>query len=95
MEMEPVATAYPWRVALIALLTGILLIAFARGLVSLWRYVDRKVSRVVPRRVSYVVSALIVVVGLFLIANDVIARLALNAADAIFLQMDKIVDDGR
>ena len=94
MEMEPVVTAYPWRLALIALLTGILLIAFARGLLTLWRYVDQKISRVVPRRVSYVASALIVVVGLFLIANNVIARLALNAADAIFVKMDRIVDDG-
>ncbi len=94
MEMQPVMTAYPWRVAGIALLTGILLIAFARGLRNLWTYVDQNVRRVVPRRVSYVASALIVVVGLFLIANNVIARLALNAADAIFVKMDKIVDDG-
>jgi uncharacterized membrane protein len=94
MEMEPVEAAYPWRVALIALLTSVLLIAVARGLRSLWRYVDRKISPYVPRRVSYVVSALLVIVGLTLMVNDVIARLALNAADAFFLRLDKIVDEG-
>ncbi len=94
MEMEPVATAYPWRVALIALLTGVLLIAMARGLAKLWRYMHRKINLVVPRRVSYVVTTLVVIVGLFLIANNVVARLALNAADAFFMRLDQVVDDG-
>jgi len=37
---------------------------------------------------------LVVVMGLILIANDVVARLALNAADAAFLELDQLVDDG-
>ncbi len=94
MEMEPVATAYPWRVALLAVLTGALLITMARGLGMLWGYVHRKINLVVPRRVSQVVSTIVVVIGLILIANDVIARFALNAADAVFLRLDQIVDDG-
>jgi uncharacterized membrane protein len=94
MEMEPVATAYPWRVALIAMVTGILLIATARGLGILWRFVHRRIRQVVPRRVSYVVSTVLVVVVLILLANNVIARLALDAADRVFLQLDQIVDDG-
>jgi uncharacterized membrane protein len=94
MEMEPVKSAYPWWVALIALGTGIVLVGLARGVRGLWRYVDRKVSLVVPPRVSRIVSALVVIVGLFLVANNVFARLALNAADDIFLKLDKIVDDG-
>src|SRR5262249_5652001 len=83
MDMEPDATAYPWRVALIAILTGVALIAAARGLRNLWKYVDRQISRVVPPRVSRVMSAF-VVVGLLLIGNHVIAWLALNAAGAMF-----------
>ena len=93
MEMEPVATAYPWRLAAIALLTGVLLVGLARGVGMLWRFVDRKINLVVPRRVSYVVSTIIVIVGLILIANDVIARLALNIADEMFLKLDEAVDD--
>jgi uncharacterized membrane protein len=94
MEMHPVESIYPWWVALIALAAGIVLVATARGLRNLWCFVDRKISRVVPPRVSHVVSTVVVVIGLVLIANDVVARLALNAADEMFLQLDKIVDDG-
>lgn len=94
MEMEPVTTGYPWRVALIAVFTSIVLVAIARAIGALWRFVDRKVQKVVPRRVAHFLSAVIVVIGLFLIANDVIGRLALNAADATFVRLDQIVDDG-
>jgi uncharacterized membrane protein len=94
MAMGPVATAYPWRVALIALVTGTLLVAAARGLGILWRYVNHQINRVVPRRVSFVATTLVVVVGLFLLANNVVARLALDAADAVFLELDEVVDDG-
>jgi uncharacterized membrane protein len=93
MTMEPVATAYPWRVALIALVTGVLLVALVRGLRIFWRYLDRKINLVVPRRVSQVVSAVLVVVVVIMVANDVIARLLLNASDAMFLQLDMAVDE--
>ena len=93
MNMEPVVTAYPWRVALIALLTGICLIAGTRLLIDGWLYVHRQVNRVVPRRVSYVLSTTIVAVGLLLIINNVFARLALDAADAMFLQLDALVEE--
>jgi uncharacterized membrane protein len=59
----------------------------------LWLYIDRQINRVVPRRISYVATTLVVLVGLFLIVNDVIVRLALNAADAAFLQLDEAVDE--
>lgn len=94
MEMKPVETAYPWRVALIALVTGAVLVAAARLVGRLWSYVDRQVGRVVPPRLARVVSAVIVVFALILIANDVVARLAITAADAIFVELDQIVDDG-
>ena len=93
MQMEPVATAYPTRVALIALPTGALLVAACRTVYRFWRFVDRRIRQVVPRRVSSVVSVVLVVALLFLIANNVLARLALDAADAAFLQLDGIVDD--
>lgn len=93
MEMEPVETAYPWRVAAIAFFAGAMLIAVGRIVGSLWRFVHRKVNAVVPRRVSYVVSTILVVIAIYLLANDVIARVALNAADSIFLAIDTSVDD--
>lgn len=94
MEMEPVSTAYPWRIALIAVVTGTLLLVVGRAFRFCWHWVHDKISSVVPRRVSYVLSTLVVLVGLILIANNVIARLALNVADAIFVRLDQVIDDG-
>jgi uncharacterized membrane protein len=94
MEMEPVATGYPTRIALIAFGISLLLLAIVRGLLGVWRYIDRKVNRVVPWRVSLVLTTLIVGAGLLLMVNEVFARLALNAADAIFVRLDRVVDDG-
>jgi uncharacterized membrane protein len=93
MELEPVASAYPWRVGSIALVFAVLLVAAVRGVAACWRYVHDRVSAHIPRRVSYVLSTLFVVVMLVMIANQLIARMALNAADAIFLQLDEMVDE--
>jgi uncharacterized membrane protein len=81
-------------VAVIAALTGALLIVSARGLGYLWLYVHRKVELVVPRRVSFVLSTLGVALLIFVLVNDVFARLALTVADAMFLQLDNAVEDG-
>lgn len=93
MGMEPVASAYPWRVAAIAFVAGALLIAAARLLGAGWRLLHRQIVRVVPRRVSYVVSTLLVAIGLLMVANKVLATFALNAADAMFLRIDTVVDE--
>jgi len=92
MRMDPVASAYPWRVALIAALTAIVLLAVARGLRWCWLLIHGYVHRVVPRRVSYVVSTILVVVLVLLLVNQVIARIALDIADGIYKQIDKVVD---
>jgi uncharacterized membrane protein len=93
MEMAPVETAYPWRVGLIAILIGVAIIVAARGIRICWRYVNRKLSVIIPRRIAYVLSTLLIGLALLVIANDVVARFALNAADSIFLEIDKMVDD--
>ena len=94
MEMEPIASAYTTRVALIAIATGVALVCAGRLLCLCWGFVHRKVNRVVPRRVSYVVSTLLVAAAIVLVTNHVVARLALNAADRVFLQLDQIIDEG-
>lgn len=93
MEMGPVESAYPWRVAAIASLTAVILILAARGLRKCWLIVNRQVNRVVPRRVSYVLSTLIIGVILLLMVNHVFARIALNIADNVFSKIDAIVDE--
>ena len=92
MAMEPVASTHPVRVGLIALLTAVALVTTARGLRYCWQHVHRQVSRLVPRRVSYVLSTVVVVILVLLVANHIIARQALNLADAIFREIDERSD---
>lgn len=93
MEMETLETAYPLRVMLIAIVFGAVLITTARILWWICRAIDRRVSRVVPQRVSYVLTTLIVGYLLIVIVNGVLARFALNLADSVFARIDHVVDE--
>jgi uncharacterized membrane protein len=94
MEMEVVETAYPWRVGVIAVLIGVLIVIAARLTRLCWRLINGKLSAVIPRRVAYVLSTLLVGFVLLVIANKLVARSALHTADSIFLEIDKMVDPG-
>lgn len=93
MEMEPVQTGYPLRVGAIALVTAVVLVGLGRAVGHAFSFVHRQVNRFVPRRVANVVSAVIVATLVILIANDVIARALLTAADRVFLRLDQATDD--
>ena len=94
MEMEPLATAYPWRVALLAILFGALLIAGARVLGKSRSFVSQKLNRVLPRRVSYLTGTIVIGSIVMFGANGIVARQALNTADEVFLRMDRLIDEG-
>lgn len=94
MEMPPVATAYPFRVAAITLCSGLLLIAGGRLLGRCWSYFANKFRRLLPRRVANVLSVIVVGSLLVFIANGVFAKAALRAADAAFLRLDGLIDEG-
>lgn len=94
MEMPPLESAYPTRVVFIACAVAIVLLIVARGLGKCWLYVHSWVTRVVPRRVSYVLSTLAIILLFVAIANELFARVALELADEAFLQIDKLVDEG-
>lgn len=94
MAMPPSEATYPWRVAVIAIFTAVILISVARGLRWLWHQVDRQIKRVVPPRVSYVLSLTVVTMLVALLVNNVLGKLLLDAADATFLQLDRMVEDG-
>src|SRR5690606_19813418 len=93
MEMDPVAYAYPCRISAIALGVAVLLISLARGLRLVWQAIHRRINRVVPRRVSYVVSTIFVMLALVLLTHKLVFRLALNMADAAFLELDQLIED--
>lgn len=93
MAMEPEATAYPFRVALIAAGAATLFIGAAMCVQGFWRIVDRRLERVLPPRISFVASTVLVATLLVLILNNVFARYMLRAADQVFLRMDSVLSD--
>lgn len=93
MEMEPLEGTYRPKVIALALVIGAGLVAAGRLLLRLFGMVDRRLRRIVPRRVSNVLSVLIVGTVLILIVNGVIARFGLRVADAAFLQIDELDDE--
>lgn len=88
----PSVSAYRLRVVLIAFVAAALFITFARILRVCFNAANRVVNRVAPRRVSSVLSVLIVGTLLVLVARGVLFRSALRAADEAFLRVDKYDD---
>lgn len=93
MEMPPLETAYPYRVAIIALVFGAILVAMGRSFLWSGHYVSRKLQRFVPERIASAIGFTLVVFLLLFLSNDVIASRLLHAADSFFLKMDQVVDD--
>ena len=91
MKLDPVDTAHPLEVGAIALLTFIVLIAFARLFNVTLHFVSGKLRRFAPTRVSYVVGATIVVLLFWSIGNGVIFRYALRVADSSFERLDALM----
>lgn len=93
MEMPPIETAYPFRVSLIAIAFGMLLIATMRMIRRGNAYLYHRLTRILPRRIAFGVSMLLVAIALSLVANDVFVKSLLTAADRVFLRLDLLVDD--
>jgi uncharacterized membrane protein len=94
MELEPVESAYPLSVAAIAVFFAILLVAAGRFVASCWHYFAVKFRHKLPRRVANVLSVVLVATLIFFFTNRILARLCLTAADAVFLKVDTLIDDG-
>ena len=94
MHLEPVDTAHPLRVGLIALVVFTALIAVARLFQFTFRFVSVRLDRIVPIRVSRVVSIAIAVFLFWSTVNGVIFRNALRTADAAFKALDELADVG-
>lgn len=94
MEMPPIQSAYPMRMGLIALVIVGLLVTIARLARLSCRYLARKLTRLLPTRVAYGLSSLIVGCCALTLANDIFAKHLLTSADAFFLRWNLLVDDG-
>ncbi|MEO2036062.1 MAG: alpha/beta-hydrolase family protein [Planctomycetaceae bacterium] len=93
MEMEPVKSVSTFRICLIALVSGAVLIALARTLTSIFHWCAGKLNRLFPPRISYALSALITGFMILFVVNDVIASALLGAANDVFAELDRLIDE--
>jgi len=93
MQLERLTTAYPFRVTLIAVVLGALLISVARLFRLCGNYFSSKLERFVPRKIAVAAGYLLLVVLLLFVSNDLIAARLLAAADSLFLELDRFADE--
>ncbi|MBY6069385.1 alpha/beta-hydrolase family protein [Leisingera aquaemixtae] len=94
MEMEPVDSAYPFRVASIALVAVVALMLLARTLFWSAKRVARWSARLMPKRVSIGAGAIIVAVVAGSLFDGLVVRNMLAFLDQAFAEVDRIVDAG-
>src|SRR5215472_8894449 len=91
MQLEPVDTAHQVEVALIALAVFAILLALARLFQLTLRFVAKRVSRFLPRRVSNVIAVIAAVALFWLVISGVLFQVALRVADASFQEYDALL----
>lgn len=95
MQMEPVTSAHPIKLTFIALVTFVALLALARCFREIAYFVTARIRRFVPRRVANVIGAGLAVLLFWLLANNMVLRLALEAADSSYRQYDELIEPER
>ena len=88
MGMPEVESSQPMRVAAIAVLPALLLIALGTAIVRGVQLTSRWLARLIPPRVAFIGSLIIVGVLTSMVVNGVFLRWALAAADQFYAEFD-------
>ncbi len=94
MNLPVLETGYPYRMAVIALVTGAILISLMRSFLFACQRLSRTLNRLMPRRIALTLSVCSVSLLVILFTNQLIVRGLLDAADRFFLHADELIDDG-
>jgi uncharacterized membrane protein len=92
MELEPVDTAHPLEVSVIALAVFAILIVLARFFRMTTRFVATRANRFLPRRVSNVVGVIAAIALFWSVFDGVLFRTALRVAEASFQEYDALIE---
>jgi uncharacterized membrane protein len=92
MELDPVETAHPLGVVLIALTVFAILMMFVRFFHLTLRFVAGRSNRFLPRRISHIVAVIAAVVLSWSIINGLLFRTVLRVADASYQEFDKLIE---
>ncbi|MBV6757820.1 alpha/beta hydrolase [Rhodococcus opacus] len=87
------AASFPWTgylvTVIVAVLIFVLLVAVSRLLLRAVRWVERKISRVVPRRISATVIGVLAVALLFALLNGVAVRVIMTGLNNSFAAVNQ------
>lgn len=93
MELQPLDTGSRIRVALIAGLVFLLIVAAGRIFRFCFFRVSTALKRFVPARVSYVIGAIVATSLFWLAAEGLLFRVALRVMDSSFQELDARMED--
>src|SRR6516162_223172 len=92
MGLDPVASAHPLNVSLIALATLAIVLALTRIFQLIFRLVSRRLHGFLPKPVANVLGVIIGVALFWLVINGIFFRVALHAADSSFREFDALFE---
>src|SRR5215469_2941325 len=92
MQLEPVDTAHPLEVGLIALVVFTIMMALARLFRLTFHVVEIRIKRFLPRRVSNVIGVIAAVALFWAVISGVLFRVSLPIADSSFQAWDELVE---
>lgn len=95
MEMEPVSSAHPVEIFLIAVLTFVVLVLLARLFILVIGLVSRGADSIMPPRVARVIGFMVGIVLFWFVANGLLLRYALHLADSSFATFDALFEPDR
>lgn len=92
MGMEPVDNLRTLEVAAITFVVFVLLVAIARLFAFIFRFLDARLTRYVPRRVARVIGAAVTLVLFWSVVDGVLLRYALRVMDSSYERIDALID---
>lgn len=92
MEMDPVSSAHPIEVSLIAVLTFVVLVVLARLFMVVVHLISKGADRVVPPRVARVIGLSVGIVLFWFVANGLVIRYTLHVLDSSFAAFDALFE---
>jgi uncharacterized membrane protein len=95
MKMAPVESAHPFKVCAIALVTFVVLLVLARLFKLVARFLAACTRRLIPQRLANVIGVLIAALLFWSIASNVLIRVAFNALDSSFRELDALHEPER
>lgn len=95
MDMEPITSAHPIKLCLVAIVTFLVLIALARLFKLALDVILRLLPQYVPPKISRLIGFTLAVLVFWTIANGVLIRFSMHVLDSSFAAFDALVEPDR